>query len=1026
MSDVIGRGVIEVSADSSGLNAAIDKARKSIAGLGEASKSSSEKSSRSIDNHIKRLQQEHAQLGMNAREAQAYRLALRGASDEQLRAADNTLKMIEAYKEGEKIGERITSGLRTFGTVAATSLIAATVAIDSLLKKAGDFQDMAEKTGDTAENIASLAVAAGTAGVQMDSIVSASTKLTKGLTGVDDETKDAGAAIKALGLNLEEFKNQKPADQLEAVAKALDGFEDGASKTAVAMALFGKSGAELLPFLKTLGEEGGRQVILTEKQIQLADEYADKQGKLAAEISLHAQAIATEAAPALTDFMEAIADMAKDQEIAAAATEVLKGAIQGGIVIFQTIAVVAANVGFVFAGVYREVIALKNQLVALATLDFDKFTAISDAVKADGERALATLTKFEQKVMSIGQAQDPANYSNELRGKPTAEEKPKKKLNYSGASAKDGKGKADQEAKAQLAYDLEQIKKTSEAEINAYSNAEKILEAMRAASLVDDRKYYQEKLGFIQLNSQAQEAATIKEIERLQAEKLAGKDAIDNQRKIVDAEAKLAKIRADSATSQQVLKIQEEAYFERIRKGYIEAEAAARNYLNTINQQYARELDGMGKGNQNRRRNAGRAQIEDRYSEQFQKLESDRRKGVFDGREDDYAQELDRIKRFQAEALASYNTYFDSILEKQQSFAVGASEALQNYYDESQNIAAHTEEVFRNAFTGLEDALVQFTQTGKLDFKSLISSINADIARIAIKESITGPLAGFLKDAIGGKKPTIDQGGGFIEQTAAANASTIALNALAAAANSSAAAIAGNRPQDITPGSKQVIPSMGDFTRADRVMGDAEQLKEVAAAQQTGADSAVEFGKTATAAAQDITKLAQAAGAGGSALGLLPSIISLISTTMSAGGGGSSGGGTGGLIGSLISAGMSYFGAPSLGVETVASGAVSADFKEMPNFLRGGRAIGGPVSAGGLYEVNEKGRPELLQVAGKEYLMMGSQGGKVEANPQMGGGGAVYNLAVNVTPPPGSNAATANQWGAMAGRQMQTALRRNG
>lgn len=929
MSDVIGKGVIELSADSSGLNAAIDKARKSISNLGESSKSASDKSSKSIDNYIKRLEQQRAQLGMNARETELYKLALRGASDEQLRAANSQLKMIEAYKEGEQLGERIATSFRTFGTIAVTSMIAATVALDGLIKKAGDFQDMAEKTGDTAENIASLALAAGTAGVQMETIVSASNKLTKGLTGVDDETKDAGAAIKALGLDLEQFKSLKASDQLEAVAKALDGFEDGAQKSAVAMALFGKSGADLIPFLKTLSEEGGRQTILTEKQIQLADEYADKQARLASEIGLHAQAIATEAAPIMTEFMQTIADLARDQEIAAAASEILKVALQGGIVVFQTIAVLGANLSYIIAGVSREFKAWKEQLLelpnAVANLDFSKFNAISEAVKADGERALAVLNRFEQKVMSIGEAQDPANYSNELRGKPTAPGAPAKpKLKFSGAADKGGKGSIDQEAKAQITRDLADIKQAADAEVNAYANAEKILDAMRAASLVNDREYYQEKLGFIQLNSQAQEAAALKEIERLQAEKVAGKDAVENLRKIADAEAKLAKIRADSAASQQVIQIQEADHFERIRKGYIEAEAAARNYLNTISQQYARELDGMGKGELNRRRNAGRAQIEDRYSDQFQKLESERRKGVFEGREDDYAQELDRIKRFQAQALSEYNAYFDGILEKQKSFSLGASEALQNYYDQTRNAFADVESAVSSAFHGMEDALVQFTQTGKLDFKSLISSINADIARIAIRQSITGPIAGMLKDAMGAQTGAGDVAGtiagaaGTAGQTAALTASVAALSAQTAAATAGTAALS----------------------------------------------------TLTTAAASAASALATVAATGAAE-------------------------GCGDVIGSLIGS------------------------------LSGARAIGGPVSAGGLYQVNERG-PELLSVAGKQYLMMGSQGGSVTPNAAPASGEKPMVVQNTFMVHGQTDRSSQQQIATAAGRGIQNALRRNG
>ncbi len=51
--------------------------------------------------------------------------------------------------------------------------------------------------------------------------------------------------------------------------------------------------------------------------------------------------------------------------------------------------------------------------------------------------------------------------------------------------------------------------------------------------------------------------------------------------------------------------------------------------------------------------------------------------------------------------------------------------------------------------------------------------------------------------------------------------------------------------------------------------------------------------------------------------------------------------------------------------------------------ISGGRAAGGPVDSGKLYQVNERG-PELLQSGGKQYLMMGSQSGNVVPN----GGGA--------------------------------------
>lgn len=1143
MSDVIGRGVIELSADSSGLNAAIDKARRSISSLGDAAKAGSEKSSQSIDRYIKNLEKQRAVLGMTARETELYKLALRGASDEQLRAADTSLKLTEAYQRGELIGDKIRTGLLTIGAAAVTGLIAAAAAFDHLIKKAGDFQDLAEKTGDTAENIASLAVSAAVGGVEMDAVAGASEKLTKNLTGVDDESKAAGAAIKALGLDLKTIKEMKPADQLEAIGKALNGFEDGPQKTAVAMSLLGKSGAEMLPFLKELGTEGGRQVILTQQQIELADEYADKQAKLRAEISMHAQAIATEMLPAVNDFTKSISELAKDQEFAAAASDTLKGAFSAAVVVFQTIAVLGSELGFVFLSTGREIGAMAAQLAALAHLDFSGFRAISNAVTEDGERARAKLDAFQAKIMTIGQPvapSDPANYSNEGRGNP---QQARPALKFDGAVKKPKAGKAGQEAKAQLALDLDEIRKAALATTDAYSNAEKIMQARRAANLIEDQDYYAAKLGFLRLNSAAQEAELQKEIERLQREKLSGKDKIDNDRKIADTQAKLAKVRADSVANIEINAIQEESANKKIAQSYVDAATAAQSYLDTINKQNQREIDGIGKGAKFRENQAGISQIEDKQTTARQSLEHDKRNGQIDDKQFDTY--LAIVNDTYTKEIDAYDKRTAALNAKQSDWINGATEALQNYYDESKNIAKQFEDVFTNAFKGLEDTLVKFTETGKLDFKSLIGSIASDINRITIKEYITGPLSGLLKDQIGGGQ-SASKSDPLAMQTASVAASTSELDLLAAAARNAAGAIG-------APAGSTAMPSIattGDFARFDRgqtgEQATATLFDDAAKAQKDAGNSADLLGKNALTTATDLSRLAQSAGAGNNALSLLPNIIRLIQMSTASSGGGSSGGG---IFGSIIGAVAGFFGGTGDAISNDASGSMLSATGDMirgrratggpvaanslyevnekgpeilemggrqylmtgnkggnvipnheamgessgaianagvtnksssitnilhtiatsnasnnstfnsgditdnstlinlmhrigmenpqiapnlnqsiaamdKNHVNGARELGGPVSAGGLYRVNEK-RPELLQVAGKQYLMMGGQSGHVDANTGNQSKGGDTILHVNVTPPAGSNTATAQQWGATAGRQMQHAMKRN-
>jgi hypothetical protein len=68
------------------------------------------------------------------------------------------------------------------------------------------------------------------------------------------------------------------------------------------------------------------------------------------------------------------------------------------------------------------------------------------------------------------------------------------------------------------------------------------------------------------------------------------------------------------------------------------------------------------------------------------------------------------------------------------------------------------------------------------------------------------------------------------------------------------------------------------------------------------------------------------------------------------------------------------------------SGPSAAEMSTFDTFINGlsGRAAGGSVAAGGMYRVNEQG-PELLDVNGKQFLMMGGRGGSVTPNHDLGG-----------------------------------------
>lgn len=101
-----------------------------------------------------------------------------------------------------------------------------------------------------------------------------------------------------------------------------------------------------------------------------------------------------------------------------------------------------------------------------------------------------------------------------------------------------------------------------------------------------------------------------------------------------------------------------------------------------------------------------------------------------------------------------------------------------------------------------------------------------------------------------------------------------------------------------------------------------------------------------------------------------------------------------GLLSIAGSVASSYFG----GGASSSAGATQAGYTgtDFSTWVAGQRATGGPVSAGSLYQVNERG-PELLSQGGKSYLMMGGQGGSITPLGRPGTGAAMAAPSIQIT-----------------------------
>lgn len=116
-------------------------------------------------------------------------------------------------------------------------------------------------------------------------------------------------------------------------------------------------------------------------------------------------------------------------------------------------------------------------------------------------------------------------------------------------------------------------------------------------------------------------------------------------------------------------------------------------------------------------------------------------------------------------------------------------------------------------------------------------------------------------------------------------------------------------------------------------------------------------------------------------------------------------------------------GGPILGavMAGIAGAATAVQIAAISSASYTGKATGGNVFAGGMYEVNEQG-PELLSVGGKDLLMMGSQGGYITPNSKLGGRVPDSNVVVNIYPRPGETARVATREDEEGGQQIDVII----
>lgn len=217
------------------------------------------------------------------------------------------------------LGKFGTVAARGFTAVAAAATVAAGalgIAVKGAIDHADALNKASQKAGVAVEALSRLEYAAKLSDVSLEGLTGGLQKLSKSMADVA-AGKGPSTAFAALGVSVKDAAgNLRDGDVVFAdIADRFSRIEDGATKTALAMAIFGKSGAELIPLLNS-GRDGLKQMAdesdrlgftISTKTARGAERFNDTLTKIGGILQGVVNKVMTAALPALQSLADTLA-----------------------------------------------------------------------------------------------------------------------------------------------------------------------------------------------------------------------------------------------------------------------------------------------------------------------------------------------------------------------------------------------------------------------------------------------------------------------------------------------------------------------------------------------------------------------------------------------------------------------------------------------------------------------------------------------------------------------------------------------
>ena len=272
---------------------------------------------------------------------------------------------------------------------AAFSVGAAVAWGKAMINAADSMNDMSQRVGIAVRDLAKYELAASQSGTTMET-------LAKGIKGLATNLVEHGTALKKAGIDT---SNADKA--MQQLANVFASMPDGVEKTNLAVKLFGKAGMDMIPMLnlgaeglETAAEKTAAYATQMATMAPLADAFNDNLSVMSLNSKTLSMTMFNEVLPSLVKVTDA---MTKTNDQGNSLASIFGKGLR---IAFETVALIASDVVYMFASVGREIGGIAAQVVAAATGNWSGFSAISDAMKEDAKNARIELDRFQENLVN--------------------------------------------------------------------------------------------------------------------------------------------------------------------------------------------------------------------------------------------------------------------------------------------------------------------------------------------------------------------------------------------------------------------------------------------------------------------------------------------------------------------------------------------------------------------------------------------------------------------------------------------------